>query len=76
MSADGGGYGKIKNPYTRSPSSALPVAHAFADFIHSQGPARWGLERLGIGLPQAQGAYLGRVTCASTSRRQWGVNGW
>jgi peptidoglycan hydrolase-like protein with peptidoglycan-binding domain len=48
---DCGGYGKIKNPYTQFPASALPVAHDFADFINAQGPARWGLERLGISNP-------------------------
>ncbi len=46
-----GGYGKIKNPYTQFPGSALPEAHDFADFINSQGPARWGLERLSISNP-------------------------
>ena len=48
---DCGGYGKIKNPYTQFPSGALPEAHDFADFINSQGPARWGLERLSISNP-------------------------
>lgn len=45
------GYGKIKNPYTQFPSSALPEAHDFADFINSQGPERWGMDRLSIGNP-------------------------
>lgn len=45
------GYGKIKNPYTQFPSSALPEAHDFADFINAQGPARWGLEKLSISNP-------------------------
>jgi lysozyme len=45
------GYGKIKNPYTQFPGSALPEAHDFADFINAQGPARWGLEKLSISNP-------------------------
>jgi hypothetical protein len=45
------GYGKIKNPYTQFPGSALPEAHDFADFINSQGPARWGLDKLAISNP-------------------------
>lgn len=43
--------GKIQNPYTQFPSSALPDAHDFADFINSQGPERWDLERLSISNP-------------------------
>jgi lysozyme len=45
------GYGKIKDPHKQFPGSALPEAHDFADFINSQGPARWGLERLSISSP-------------------------
>lgn len=46
-----GGYGKIKNPYTQFPSSALPLAHDFADLVNSTGPARWGLQRVSIHNP-------------------------
>ena len=46
-----GGYGKIKNPYTQFPSSALPEAHDFADLMNSRGPAHFGLERLAIHNP-------------------------
>ena len=46
-----GGYGKIKNPYTQFPSSALPEAHDFADLMNSRGPAHFGLERLSIHNP-------------------------
>jgi GH24 family phage-related lysozyme (muramidase) len=46
-----GGYGKIKNPYTQFPSSALPEAHDFADLVNSRGPAHFGLDRLSIHNP-------------------------
>jgi peptidoglycan hydrolase-like protein with peptidoglycan-binding domain len=46
-----GGYGKIKNPYKQFPSSALPLAHDFADLVNSTGTARWGLERISISNP-------------------------
>jgi peptidoglycan hydrolase-like protein with peptidoglycan-binding domain/GH24 family phage-related lysozyme (muramidase) len=46
-----GGYGKIKNPFNQFPSSALPLAHDFADLMNSHGPKRFGLERLSISSP-------------------------
>lgn len=46
-----GGYGKIKNPYTQFPSSALPEAHDFADLMNSRGPAHFGLDRISIHNP-------------------------
>lgn len=45
------GYGKITNPYKQFPSSALPEAHNFADFVNSTGPHRWGLEKLSVHSP-------------------------
>jgi peptidoglycan hydrolase-like protein with peptidoglycan-binding domain/GH24 family phage-related lysozyme (muramidase) len=45
------GYGTITDPYTQFPSGDLPEAHDFANLMNSDGPAKFGLEKLGISNP-------------------------